>query len=317
MILAAYLVLATQQQQGKNPYPVNTARPTFMVIYKERSVAINGIGGAQPGDIHGSSISYDRVGLINWKVLDGGYKGIPGHIYTGDGKWTYQIDVKHTARMDFHEAGFTMSFAVGLDGTPLHSESHFTDKSETLEVKTIDIVTDYEKDHILIKKTADGVVTSREIYPKGGMEEFSGMFQPIISQGLVLHRDMDCAVIHPYTGMPYEFKIHVANRFNGQYFFMPQEGYTIEVDGPEGKGTLYVTREGQLIQEFLPNKFQACLEEGPAVDERTGWGHFDIMDWDKGTDVANPDRPTYHTLAVPVMFDHPKLLFPVPCAITD
>lgn len=289
---------------------------TMLAIYKERQVLSNAMNGGKQDDIKGKSLSYDRLGTCGWQILDGGLQGIPCTIYKGKSLWNFKTSMRNTARVDFHQAQLITTYYVGLDGVPLRSESRFTDDSDR-DYKTIDIVAIYKRDSIDETITKDGVSTHIELHPSFGMERFAGMFEPLMRSGLIQQPEMDCAVLHPYTGVPYEFKLKVKSRFTGQYFFLPQAGYCIEILGDEGNGTAYLTRQGQLIQVTLPSNIDACLESGPLAEERNGWGTFHVTDWSRTTDETNPERPTYHTSVIPVLFNNPPVLYPVPCALTD
>lgn len=335
MILAAVLYLsAFRQTPGSKPDDIGIQQPNLMVIYKERTVLLNyfgtptsGSGGqsSENGSGHGSdrvdsgqSVAYDRVGLVNWSVNDGGIQGVPCKIYKGDGTWNYSTLTKKDG-VHFHEASYTMLYDIGLDGVPIHSESHFQDVKDADDehARVVDVSAEYQFDHIVVTTTKNGVADKEEVYPSFGMDRFATMFQPLIQSGIVQDAERDCAVIHPYTGLPYEFKLKVAGHFTGQYFFLPQEGYCIDVVGPQGTTSAFVTRQGQLIKEDLPNRVDAALELGPNVDERTGWGHFSVTDWSRSTEETNPERPKYNTLAIPVLFNNPKILFPVPCLVAN
>ncbi len=331
MLLAVAFCLANAKQ---NPVvqsdDIGIQGPTILVIYKERSVLATGVpvpssesrgSGGHSDSIKrrndaGTSLSYDRVGLINWSVNDGGINGVPCKIYRGDGEWHYET---HTNKdgINYHLASYSMLYYIGLDGLPMHSESHFEDvkNADDSKARIVDVSAEYKTDHIDVTIKKNGVVDKQELYPSFGMERFANMFLPLIRSGIVQEPERDCAVLHPYTGLPYEFKLKVRGHFSGQYFFLPQEGYCVDVVGAEGQGSAYVTRQGQLIQEELPNRESAILEMGPDVDQRSGWGHFSVTDWNKSTDETNPERPKYNTLAIPVLFNNPPLLFPVPCVV--
>ena len=313
MLLAAICctVLAPQQTPKQGP-----AGPTSLTVYQEHKVFLNGLQGASKGDIQGQSLRYDRIGTCTWEVSDGGSQGIPCKVYDGSGEWNYEISKKNSAIKNHHVAQFTMQYFVGLDGMPIHSVSHFTDVSED-DSNIVDIIANYKSDHIDEKITKNGQSESVSMYPTFGMERFAGMFEPLMRSGLIQHDHMDCAVIHPCTGTPYEFTLQVHSRFTGTYFFLPQAGYCIDIDGAEGTGRAFLTRQGQLLQVNLPDHMSADLEEGYLADERNGWGNFSVMDWDKSTDETNPERPQYHTLAIPILFKDDHVLFPVPCALTD
>lgn len=318
MIAALAFSLALLQQDPQDAFrpEIGTQRETIMVVYKERSIALNGVPGMAKEQVSGSSLTYDRVGLMAYAVVDGGFGGVPCKVYTGDGKWIYKQSLKNTAITEYHTASYTMKFNVGLDGIPLHSESHFEDSTES-KYSFVDVKADYRSDHIDVEVNRSGTVERHQIYPSFGMERFAAMFDPLIRSGLVQTPERDAVVLHPYTGMPYEFKIKVRQRFTGYYFSLPQAGYAIEIEGDEGNGKMYVTRQGQFIKVDLPNRHDCTLEMGPMYDERKGWGRFQLTDWDKSSEETNPERPKYNTLIVPVLFDKPKLLFPVPCVIAQ
>jgi hypothetical protein len=312
MLLTALccLTLASQQTPAPHDGPSGTS---LLAIYQEHAVYLNGV---QPLGGQGQSLRYDRLGDCSWKVLDGGVKGVPCTIYKCDGIWNYKTTIRNTAMRDYHEVGFTSLFDVGLDGIPIHSESHFQDVTEH-KARVVDVVADYTADHIDETVTTDGQSFKQALYPTFGMERFAGMFEPIMRSGLIQHDSMDCAVLHPYTGEPYLFTLKVKSRFTGHYFSLPQAGYCIEILGAQGNGRAFLSRQGQLLKVDLGNKIDASMEEAPLAPERAGWGTFDITDWDKASDETNPERPTYHTLVVPVLFKDPHILFPVPCALTE
>ena len=260
------------------------------------------------------------VGSCNFNVLDGGIQGVPCKLYYSEGSWSYKAKPKKGSRNGFLEdrnAKFRASYQVGMDGLPIHSESHFLDTNDDGDERTVDVEADYGKD--LIKETIsrNGLSEKRTLFPAGGMEQFAAMFDPIMSQGLIQQSEMDCIALHPYTGDPYTFKIKVRSRFMGDFFSLPQAGYCLDVDGAESDERLYLTRQGQLLKVDLPNRFFAFQLEEPLAPERMGWGSFKVSDWDKTTDITNPERPVYHTWIVPVMFKNPNILIPVPCALTD
>ncbi|MEA2553551.1 MAG: hypothetical protein QOJ65_1727, partial [Fimbriimonadaceae bacterium] len=224
--------------------------------------------------------------------------------------------VPNTAMREYREASYTMLFLVGMDGMPIHTESHFRDMAESGKAKIVDVSAEYRSDHIDVVVITDGYKERQQIYPSFGMERFSGMFEPMIFSGLVQQSERDCAVLHPYTGMPYEFKLRIRQRWTGHYFGLPQEGYCVEAVGSQGNNKSYVTRQGQLIRVDLPDQMDASLELGPSGEETRHWGRFATKDWNRSTEETNPLRPKYNTLAVPVLFDKPRLLFPVPCVLS-
>lgn len=313
--LGLCLALTRTQQEGFQT-EISSHGDTMLAIYKERHEAVNGFQGSKPGDVQGSSLSYSQVGLMGYSVLDGGLRGVPCKIYKGDGRWKYRTSVKNTARYDYRTASYTMTYYVGLDGVPIHTESHFQDEGETTTTYT-DVKADYKRDHIDVELVKDGYVSKTQVYPKFGMERFAGMFDPMISSGLVQSTERDCAFLHPYNGMPYEFKLHLRGRFTGHYFFLPQAGYTVEVQGEEGEGTMYVTRQGQLIRVTLPESHEATLQTGYLAPERKDWGQFSVSDWSKSSEETNPERPKFNTLVAPVLLKNPRLLFPVPCVVAQ
>jgi hypothetical protein len=312
MLLTALCCLTLANQQTPEPHDAPTGT-TLLAIYQEHAVYLNGV---EPTGGKGQSLRYDRLGDCSWKVLDGGVKGVPCKIYKCQGIWNYKTSIKNTAMHDYHDCRFTSLFYVGLDGIPIHSESHFQDVTEK-KMKTIDVSAEYASDHIDEVVTTDGRQAKQALYPSFGMERFAGMFEPIMRSGLIQHDTMDCAVIHPYTGEPYQFTLTVRSRFTGHYFSLPQAGYCINIDGDEGDGRAFLSRQGQLLKVEIGNKIDASLEEGYLAPERQGWGTFDVSNWDKATDETNPERPTYHTLAIPIPLKNPHLLFPVPCALTE
>ena len=315
MIFAAACLLALTQQDAP-PQRDGPPGPILLAIYQEHAVFLNGVSGASTQDTKGQSMRFDRLGQLTWNVVDGGLKGVPCKLFTGETFWNYKTTEKNSALKDYHTAKVEFAFDIGLDGVPIHTESHFSDIADR-SMKTVDVVADYGNDHIDETITKDGVVEKQTLYPSFGMELFAGMFDPIMRSGLIQHDKMDCAVLHPFTGQPYLFKLSVRSRFTGYFFFLNQAGYCVDVNGAEGDARAYLTRQGQLLQVDLSKKISASLELGPMADERRGWGTFDVRDWDKSTDETNPERPVYHTLAIPIPFKNPNILFPVPCALTD
>lgn len=281
-------------------------------IYKRQMVDLYAAPTLSPSESYGKSVNYDRLGRCSWTVIDGGVGGVPCKIYKCEGTWRYSVP--NTAIKD--EVQFKATYLIHLDGMPMRSESHFWDAS-LRTAKTIDVIANYARDHIDVTVNKDGTSEKFSYYPKFGMERFAGMFEPLMRSGLIQGAEMDCAVIHPYTGVPYEFKIKVGARFTGSYFSLPQAGYCLDIEGAEGTSRAYLTRQGQLLKMEMPNKVDAFLESGPLAPERQGWGIFRVSDWDKATEETNPDRPTYHTLVAPVLFKNPNILFPVPCALTE
>lgn len=313
--LALCFALGRAQQDGYQT-DIGSQSDTLLVVYKEMSQAVSGMQGSTSKDVQGTSLAYKREGMMGYSVIDGGLAGTPCKIYKGDGDWAYKTSVKNSAHYEYHTASFKMTYYVGLDGVPIHTESHFQDEGESSLTYT-DVKADYRRDHIDVTIDKDGYESKTQVYPNYGMERYAAMFEPMIRSGLVQSRDRDCVFLHPYTGMPFEFHLHLKSRFTGHYFFLPQAGYTIEVTSKEGEGTMYVTRQGQLIKMDLPDRHDASLESGPLADERKDWGQFNLTDWDKAVEETNPERPKYTTLIAPVLLTNPRLLFPVPCVIAQ
>src|SRR5579885_2393406 len=194
MLITAVCCLAFVRQQQTTPPDDNPfARPTFLCIYKAHTVYLNGATN-DPSQIQGQSVRYEEIGLCNWSITDGGYHGIPCHRYIGDGKWDYKVSKRNTAIIDYHTAKYTMEYDVGLDGVPIHSESHFSDTSEETS-KTIDLVADYKEHEIDETLTTDGVPQSAQLFPNFEMTKFSNMFKPMMSMGLIKNPSMDCVVL--------------------------------------------------------------------------------------------------------------------------
>jgi hypothetical protein len=241
-------------------------------------------------------------------------EGTPCKIFRGSGKWEFEAPTK--SGTEGRVASYRTVYLVGLEGIPLRSESYFRDTGPH-DYKSIDVIADYKPNSINETIRRNGRAEKRTLYPKFGMERFAGMFEPMMRSGLIQNKEMDCAVIHPYTGAPYEFKLKVRGRFSGDFYSIQQAGYCIDVVADDMTETAYLSRQGQLLKVDLPGNIFALQKEEPLRDELRGWGTFNVADFDKPTDVTNPERPTYHTLVVPVLFTKPNLLFPVPCALTD
>ena len=315
MLLSAICALALQQQDQSQRTDGPEHR-VLMGIYQEHSVYLNSdVDMQDPNTPHG--VTYDCLGLCSWSVSDGRLHGTYCKLYDGESNWNYTTTDPKTSAITHHAADLKVHFEVDEDtGRVAYSESHFLDNSDKGDY-TIDLIATYKKDYVDETISNNGNSYKTTVYPTDGMGSFSAMFQPMMTNGLISQKEVVCDIIHPFTGMPYKLKVSVTGRFTGQYFFLPQEGYSFDVEGAEGNETGYLTREGQLLKCDMENKVDIEMMEGPLVDERRDWGHFDTKQWNQTADDSNPLRPLYHSLVLPVPIKNPRMVVPVPFTLTD
>lgn len=288
---------------------VGGQKNTLLGIYKQLTQhSQNNLG------FETSSMLFSSVGYTEWSVNDGGVQGVPCKIYKADGLWSYeQNDPKKG--VDHHTASFRSLAYIGIDGMPISTESDFHDDCEFNRDVDIHVMTRYYKHHYNSKVTRNGVTRVLEMWPNFGMEKFGGMDAPMILDGLVQTKVRKGAFIHPYTGTPVEFETQIGGRFRGTYFFEPQEGYYLDVISDSGTQRAYVTRQGQMIKVDLGNKYDASLQIGMMRKEWEGWGKFDLGNWDMPTSEANPNRPHFKSIGLPILLKEPHLLYVLPCVV--
>jgi hypothetical protein len=306
LLILASIALQKAALQGPE---TGGQKNTLLGIYRELSQKSQKSNGFET-----SSILFSSVGYSEWSVNDGGLGGVPCKIYKADGMWSYeQKDPKRG--VDHHTASFRSAAYIGLDGVPITTESDFHDDCEFKKNVDIHVLTRYFKDHYRSTVTRNGKQNVLEMWPKFGMEKFGGMQAPMILDGLVQAKSRKGAFIHPYTGIPVEFDIEIGGRFRGSYFFEPQEGYFVDITSGSGTQRAYVTRQGQMIKIDLGNKYDASLQVGMMRKEWEGWGKFDLGNWDLPTSEANPNRPHFKAIGMPILIDNPRLLILVPCVV--
>lgn len=318
MVLSTFVAVAIMAQPGAKArrIAIGTQPETILALYQRRRILLNTFERSSPDDVAPTSLAVDRVGLMSWAVEDEEIDGRPHKRFSGDCKWRYKKNRPNTAITDFFQASAEYYAWVDLDGTLKRTESDFRiEGSKAGEERSTSVVAIYRKNDIDVTVTREGVTTRTILTPRLGMEPFQRLFEPTIKDGMVAQPERQLAIMHPVTGTPYEFRIHARGRWQGHFFFLPQEGYYMDVKGSEGTSTMFVTRQGQLIRVDLPLNHDLYLESGPLEPERRDWGTFEIEDWKRKVFETHPGRVRYTSLITPVVLAGSRLVMPVPCVL--
>jgi hypothetical protein len=235
-------------------YGVKPKKQTIMGLYVNRNLGPNEYGRVV-------AFTEIRLGYMGWKVSNDIFNSEPCLVLESDGLTTQTA--KFTRSQEESERlGIRIlrkeKIWLSMDGKVMRQQISQESPKGTYYVDAI-----FGKDTVELSGNLNGERKDMTMYPVGGTVLFDNFFKPMIKDGKIILPKKEYYVIDPVKMVLEKYTAEVRGRFAGTMMNTKFKGHCIEMVGPEGTQTAYVSEEGDLLRVDLPSNRFLLIEYLP------------------------------------------------------